>query len=105
MPFPLPLQTPTNTKQDVPFVWTRKAQQAYEVLRNALTTYPVLRLVDVSNPFYLFTDASEHAIGGVLTQLVDGMYNPLGYYSKKLGNAELKYSVYDKKFLAMRLAV
>ena len=91
------------TKQDVPFVWTQEAQQAYEILRNALTTYPVLRLVDMSKPFYLFTDASEYAVGGVLTQLVDGMYHPLGYYSKKLEGAELKYSVYEKEFLAMRL--
>lgn len=46
------------------------------------------------------TDASNHAIGGVLQQTVDGVMQPLGFFSKKLAPTQ-RYSTYDRELLAI----
>lgn len=64
-----------------------------ELLMNALIlTYP-----DFSKPFTLTTDASNVAIGGVLTQF----NKPIGYYSRTLNSAEKNYSTIEKELLAI----
>lgn len=53
-------------KKQVPFVWTKDTQVAFEVLKSALTTTPVLALPDFSCSFVVETDACDHGIGAVL---------------------------------------
>ena len=48
------------------FAWSQREQQAFEQLRDALCSTPVLKLPDWNKPFVLQTDASEHAVGAVL---------------------------------------
>ena len=52
-------------------------------------------------PFLLYTDASDVAVGAVLQQ----EDRPLAFFSRKLTNAEQKYSAFDKEFLAIYLAL
>ena len=52
---------------------------------------------DPSTPLSLTTDASDVAIGAVLSQGLDD--RPLGFYTKKLSEAEKKYSAFDKELL------
>lgn len=40
----------------------------------------------------LMVDASDLAVGAVLQQKLNGIWNPLAYFSKKLNSAEIKYS-------------
>ena len=51
----------------------------------------------------LTTDASDFAVGAVLSQGSD--QKPLGFFSKKLSVAERKYSAFDKELLAVYLAI
>ncbi|CAB0000673.1 unnamed protein product, partial [Nesidiocoris tenuis] len=50
-------------------------------------------------PWSLMVDASDTAIGGSVQQLVNGSWQPLGFYSRKLSENERKYSAYDRELL------
>ena len=52
----------------VEFKWTQKRQEAFEALKEKLTTTPVLVLPDVHKPFSGYCDASYTSLGCVLIQ-------------------------------------
>jgi hypothetical protein len=52
----------------VEFKWTQKCQEAFEVLKEKLTTTPVLVLPDVHKPFSVYCDACYTGLGCVLMQ-------------------------------------
>ena len=58
---------------------------------------------DPSASIMLTTDASDIAVGAVLSQ--GPLQEPLGFFSKKLSSAEKKYSAFDKELLAVYLAI
>jgi len=62
-----------------------------------MTRGPVLGLVDVTKPFEVETDASDFALGGVL--IPEG--HPIAYESRKLNDAERRYTVSEKEMLAV----
>jgi hypothetical protein len=48
------------------------------------------------------TDASNYAIGGVLSQKDDeGILHPVAFFSKKLHGPELQYSTYNQELIAI----
>ena len=51
------------------------------------------------------TDASDTAVGAVLQQQIDGDWQPIAYFSKKLRPAETRYSTFDRELLAIYLAI
>lgn len=55
---------------------------AFEELRAALMTHPVLRLPDFKKPFLVICDASAYAVGGFLAQIHEGFEHPIAYISK-----------------------
>jgi RNase H-like domain found in reverse transcriptase/Reverse transcriptase (RNA-dependent DNA polymerase)/Integrase zinc binding domain/Retroviral aspartyl protease len=91
------------TKKNTPFHWTVECQDAFEELKRLVTSQPILQTVDPSLPFVLQTDASDFAIGAVLSQKFSHSSFPLpvAYYSRKLLPAERNYTVHDKELLAI----
>ena len=91
------------TKKDQPWVWDTEQQTAFEALKEAFTTAPILRIPDDVNPFRLSTDASDFAIGSVLSQLdpTDNLWHPVAFHSKSLNVHERNYEIYDKEMLAI----
>lgn len=75
--------------------------QAFETLKLNIIKHPILKFPDFNKAFTLFTDASNYAIGAVLTQ--EGQ--PVCYASRSLNDHEKNYSVTDKEFLAIVWAV
>lgn len=55
-------------KKDQKWVWSERCQAAFDKLKSAVASEPVLRLPDFELPFEVHTDASDRAIGGVLVQ-------------------------------------
>lgn len=89
------------TKAKTKFKWTDAAERALQHLKQCLTTTPVLATPDYSKPFQIATDASEVAIGGVLTQLHDSAEVVICYHSEKLSSSERKYSPTERECLAV----
>jgi transposase InsO family protein len=83
------------------FKWTLDSQKAFESLKHAMVTAPVLTLPDFSKPFVIETDASQLGIGAVLMQ----DRRPLAFMSKKLGPKNQGLSTYEKELLALITAV
>lgn len=89
------------TEKGRKFLWNKEAQEAFEVLRNKLITAPILALPDITKPFVLDTDASNEAIGAVLSQNIDGTERVIAYASRTLTKSERKYCVTRKELLAV----
>lgn len=75
--------------------------EAFEALKTALTSDPVLALPDFSQTFEIETDASDHGIGAVLLQ----NKHPLAFLSKALGPRTSMLSTYEKEALTVLMAV
>lgn len=58
------------------FVWTDKQEEAFLVLKEKLIQPPILIHPDFEKEFILTTDASGTGIGGVLSQIQDGVEKP-----------------------------
>jgi hypothetical protein len=84
------------------FHWNMEAQHAFEHLKTAFTTAPILSHFDPTQPTILEADASTHALGAVVSQLdSDGKLHPIAFHSRKFTPAELNYDIYDKEMLAI----
>lgn len=83
------------------FVWTPDQQAAFDALKSALSSAPILAMPDFSKPFAIETDACSNGIGAVLLQ----QGHPLAYISKTLGPKTAGLSTYEKEYLAILLAV
>ncbi|KAE8705397.1 cytochrome P450 78A7-like [Hibiscus syriacus] len=84
-------------KKDKRWDWSSKCQSAFEELKLAMISEPVLVLPDHTKSFEVFTDASDVAIGGVLMQ--EG--HPVAYESRKLNETERRYTVHEKEMTAV----
>ena len=90
------------TKKHSTFSWPPAAQTAFDQLRQHLISAPVLVYPDASKPFILDTDASDHAIGGVLSQIdPDGAEHPIAYASKTLSSGQRNYTTTKRELLAV----
>ncbi|CAN6301690.1 unnamed protein product, partial [Urochloa humidicola] len=83
------------------FIWTPATEQAFQLLKKALTPAPVLALPDFNSTFIIETDASDKGIGAVLQQ--NG--HPIAFVSKALGPKNQGLSTYEKESLAILMAV
>ncbi|KAK1679092.1 hypothetical protein QYE76_039940 [Lolium multiflorum] len=95
----------TNLLQkDVPFVFYDDCKEAFETLKKALTTAPVVEPPDWNLPFEIMCDASDFAVGAVLGQRVDKKLNVIHYASKTLDAAQRNYATTEKELLAVVFA-
>lgn len=53
---------------------------------------------DFEKPFYVNADASDHSMGMVLSQMVDGKLQPVAFDSRRFKKAELNYSAWPKVY-------
>lgn len=89
------------TRKDQVFRWGEPQQRAFDALKLAITSAPVLQLPDPDKPFVLETDASDFAMGAVLSQDQGNGLRPVAFESRKFGVHELNYAVHEKEMLAI----
>ena len=86
--------------------WNKAQAKAFDQLKQALTSAPVLAFPDLNKGYTLYTDASNYGLGAVLEQEGDdGQSHVIGYASRSLAAAEKKYSPTHKEALAVVWAV
>jgi len=85
------------------WTWSRKEQAAFEDLKTAVTTAPVLMSPQELDPFQIKVDSSDFATGAVLSQqsTTDGKWHPVAFYSKSLSSVERNYEIHNKEMLAI----
>jgi hypothetical protein len=90
-------------KKSGPFEFPPKAVEAFQRLKLAFTTAPMLRHYDPAKPTRLETDASGFALAGVITQWHEegGMWYPVAFWSRKMLPAEMNYETHDQELLAI----
>lgn len=79
----------------------QKYVDCFEHCKTLLTNDPILQYPDFSKEFLLTTDASNVAIGAVLSQGNIGSDKPIAYASRTLNSSELNYSTIEKELLAI----
>jgi len=91
------------TKKDCTWNWGIEQQNAFEALKKAFTTAPVLRIPNDKDPFNLFTDTSDFATGEVLSQkdMQTNLWHLVAFSSKLLDVHERNYKIYNKELLAV----
>ena len=93
-----------------PIQWTEKEEEAFQALKTALTTEPVLRHPRIGKPFIIDPDSSQYCIGAVLQQSFEDLdrkhrLHPIAYESKKLTETEQNYSTQERELLAAKHAL
>jgi len=81
--------------------WEKEHQEAFEELKEKITSQPVLSLPRREGKFRVEMDISGHAIGGVLSQEQDRKWKPIAFLSRTMQAAEQNYEIYDKELLAI----
>ena len=78
---------------------------AFQALKTALTTAPIMSTPDWNSPFELMCDASGHAVGAMLGQKKGKVLHPIYYASKTLNEAQVNYTTTEKELLVVVFAV
>ncbi len=87
--------------------WTPEAITAFEKLKRAFCTTPILKHMEPQLPFVMEVDASTTGVGAVLSQYhgEPPLLHPCAFYSKKLTPAEQNYDIGNRELLAIKLAL
>ena len=89
------------TKKDTVYEWNESRQAAFDFLKNALTSAPVLATSRDEGTYILDVDASDMAMGAVLQQEQEGLPRVIGYASRIFNTCEKKYCITRKKLAAI----
>ncbi|CAM8998997.1 unnamed protein product [Rhodiola kirilowii] len=99
----LPLST--LLQKEVPFEFTNACKEAFNELKKALTSTPIIQTPDWKKPFEIMCDASDFAVGAVLGQKIDKKAGVIYYASRTLDPAQRNYSTTEKELLAVVFAL
>ena len=89
-------------KKDTLWRWEPECHEAFEILKRALISYPVLRSPDLTKKFTIHTDASDIAIGGILVQFdSNGIEYVMEYASEPLNGSKRHWTTTEKECYAV----
>ena len=83
------------------FDFNEECLTAFETLKEALTSAPILGYPNSEDPFILDTDASNDGLGSVLSQIQNGVERVIAYFSKTFSKQERRYCVTRRELLAV----
>ena len=89
-----------SPKSNFELHWTENASVAFTSSKQILGNATLLVHPQQSAPLNITCDASDFAVGGVLQQCINNVWQPLPFFSIKLSPAETRYSAFDRELLA-----
>ncbi|CAM8934263.1 unnamed protein product [Rhodiola kirilowii] len=92
-------------QKDVSFEFTVECQAAFDDIKAALTSAPIIQAPDWTQPFEIMCDASDYAVGAVLGQRKEKKPVVIHYASRTLDAAQQNYSTTEKELLAVIFAL
>jgi hypothetical protein len=92
-------------KKDQPFIWNEACEIGFNKLKRLLMSTKVLIFPNFQETFIVTTDASDVALGAVLSQGEIPFDRPIQYFSKVLNKAQRNYSTIEKELLSIITAV
>ena len=91
-----------TVKKDRKWEWTEKQEKAFKELKKRFTQKPVLAALDLDKKIRMKVDASDYAIGRVLSiEYIDGLWKSVAFLSKSLNETERNYEIHNKEMLAI----
>ena len=93
--------TRLSPKSNFELKWDEGADSAFMESKQILSKATLLAHPDPSAQLNITCDASDFAVGDVLQQYIDNIWQPLSLFSKKLSPAETRYSAFDRELLAV----
>ena len=78
------------------FMWTSECETSFQTLKSKLVSAPILALSCFGEPFKLYTDASNFAVGCVLEQIQGGKC-VIAYASQVLTPNKRKWSAFQRE--------
>lgn len=85
--------------------WTPERIKAFDKCKEQLANAALLAHPSTNAPLCLMVDASDTAIGGVVNQFNSGGWQPLAFFSRRLSQAELNYSTFDRELLSIYASI
>ena len=85
-----------------PWEWTPIQHSAFENMKVAFASQPVLLMPDYNKPFEIESDTSLYATGAVLLQQdTNGEWHPVAFHPQCMSPTERNYQVYDREIMAI----
>ena len=81
--------------------WNESANSAFIESKQILANATLLVHPDHTAPLNITFDASDFAVGGVLQQYINNVWQPLSFFSKKSTPAATRDSAFDRELLAV----
>ncbi len=93
-------KAPSNAPEGT-FPWTDECTAAFQQLKDTIAAAPIIVTPNNYGKFRVECDASQHAMGAVLSQEQDGQWRIIAFMSKSLEPAEKNYQIYDRELLSV----
>ena len=94
-----------SAKKAQPLDWNDAALAAFKATKDALANATLLAYPQLEAPTCVMTDASDTAVGAVLQQCINGTWQPIAFFSRRMKPVEMRYSTFDRELLAVYLAI
>ena len=100
-------------RKNVPFVWDQKCQNSLDLVKEILTSPPVLVYPDPNQKYHLFTDASNFTWSVALTQErviqtpkgEESKFLPIAFHSGTFQGSEVNWAAFQKEAAAIHRGI
>ena len=87
------------TSKEVKFTWENGHEDTFQLLKTRLLQAPILAFPNFRHTFVIDTDASETALGAVLSQIIEGEERPIAFESRVLSQTEVNHATTKREAL------